>query len=100
SSRYYGAPEEELLATFQAALQPFTSGRMVRKAAQLTRWRYALPTTLHPEQYLRARNTAPLFFGGDGFFHPRVEGAVRSGLAIGDALNYICSEWKPEFLLV
>ena len=56
------------------------------RAAEIKRWRYALPTILHPQPYLRAQGYPPLFFGGDGFGSPRIEGAVLSGLAIGDAL--------------
>lgn len=86
SRQYYDAPDEELLATFQASLQPFMSGRITTHDAQLKRWRYALPTVIHPERFLQATGVLPLFFGGDAFGHPRVEGAVLSGLAIGDAL--------------
>lgn len=86
SERYYDAPDDELLATFQAGLQPFSRGRITRHAAELKRWRYALPTTLHPDRFLQATSRAPLFFGGDAFQHPRVEGTALSGLAMGDAL--------------
>lgn len=87
SQSHYDAPDAELLATFQASLQPFLSGRVKTHDAQLKRWRYALPTTLHPERFLQATALPPLFFGGDAFGHPRVEGAALSGLAIGDALS-------------
>lgn len=83
SQHYYDAPDGELLATFQANLQPFMSGRIKTHDAQLKRWRYALPTVLHPERFLQAGGLPPLFFGGDAFGHPRVEGAALSGLAIG-----------------
>ncbi len=82
----YDAPDEELLATFQASLQPFSSGRIITHEAQLKRWRYALPTVIHPERFLQAEGLPPLLFGGDAFGHPRVEGAALSGLAIGEAL--------------
>ncbi len=55
-------------------------------AGEVKRWRYAVPVTLHAERLLRADAQAPLYFGGDGFGGPRVEGAVLSGLAIGHAL--------------
>jgi predicted NAD/FAD-dependent oxidoreductase len=87
SETYYDAPDEELLATFQASLQPFTAGRIKTHAAQLKHWRYALPTALHPERYLQAQELPPLLFGGDAFGHPRVEGAALSGLAIGEQVK-------------
>lgn len=85
SAAHYAMPDEELLATLQASLQPFITGRIKVIEAQIKRWRYALPTTLHPERYLQAQDLPLLLFGGDGFGHPRVEGAVLSGLAMGEA---------------
>jgi predicted NAD/FAD-dependent oxidoreductase len=84
SERYYDAPDAELLATFQASLQPFLSGRIQTHATELKRWRYALPTELYPERFLHAQGVPTLFFGGDAFGHPRMEGAALSGMAIGD----------------
>ncbi len=86
SERHYDAPDAELLATLQASLQPFTSGRIKTHAAALKRWRYSQPLELHPERFLRAADLPPLYFGGDGFCHPRLEGAALSGLNIGDDL--------------
>lgn len=80
-------PDEELLATFQASLQPFLRGRVKCHAAQLKRWRYALPTVTHPARYLQAQGLPPLYFGGDAFGGPRVEGAALSGLALGAAIG-------------
>ena len=42
---------------------------------EIKRWRYALPLVLHPERYLKADGLPPLYFGGDAFGGPRVEGA-------------------------
>ncbi|MEZ4684465.1 MAG: FAD-dependent oxidoreductase, partial [Caldilineaceae bacterium] len=86
SRQNYDAPDDELLATFQACLQPYRAGRIQTHAAQLKRWRYALPTVIHPERYLLAQGRPPLLFGGDAFGHPRVEGAALSGLAMGNQL--------------
>ncbi len=79
-------PDEELLATFQASLQPFIPNKVVVHAAQIKRWRYALPTVTHPARYLQAAGVPPLYFGGDAFGGPRVEGAALSGVAIGRVL--------------
>ena len=73
----------------QASLQPFTAGRVKVHEAQLKRWRYALPTVLHPARYLQATGLPPLLFGGDGFGHARMEGAALSGLAMGAQLRSV-----------
>ena len=52
-------------------------------AAQLKRWRYSIPTALHPDPFLKAGDLPPLYFGGDAFGGPRIEGAALSGMAIG-----------------
>lgn len=86
SATHYDTPDDELLATFQASLQPFMQGKITCHAAQLKRWRYALPTITHPARYLHAQGLPPLYFGGDAFGGPRVEGAALSGLALGAVL--------------
>lgn len=86
SATHDDVPEDELLATMQASLQPFLRGKVKLHEAQLKRWRYALPTVTHPDRYLQAQGLPPLYFGGDAFGGPRVEGAALSGLAIGDVL--------------
>jgi renalase len=87
SALHEDTPADELLATFQASLQPFMQGKVLLREAQLKRWRYALPTVTHPARYLQAQGLPPLYFGGDAFGGPRVEGAALSGLAIGGALS-------------
>ena len=83
SATHYDTPDDELLATFQASLQPFQRGKIKRHEAYLKRWRYALPTVTHPERYLQAQGLPPLYFGGDAFGGPIIEGAALSGLAMG-----------------
>ncbi len=87
SSVHHDTPDSELLATFQAGLQPFTQGRVILHEAQLKRWLYALPTVTHPARYLQAKGVPALYFGGDAFGGPRVEGAALSGLAMGAAIG-------------
>jgi len=87
SSIHDDTPDAELLATFQASLQPFMQGRVILHEAQLKRWRYALPTVTHPARYLRAQGVPALYLGGDAFGGPRVEGAALSGLAMGAAID-------------
>jgi predicted NAD/FAD-dependent oxidoreductase len=86
SEAHYDDLDDKLLPLFRAALHPWVSGSDLLRRAEIKRWRYALPTVLHPEPYLRVEGVPPLFLGGDGFGSPRVEGAVLSGLALADAL--------------
>jgi predicted NAD/FAD-dependent oxidoreductase len=89
SAAHYDEIDDDLVQHFRAALLPWMDGGDRLRAAEIKRWRYALPTILHPEPYLEAKGCPPLFFGGDGFGSARVEGAAVSGLAIGDALGAI-----------
>jgi predicted NAD/FAD-dependent oxidoreductase len=91
SRQLWDAPEAEVLGTLREGLQPFLDPTATIREAQLKRWRYALPTTLHPEQYLVAGCVPTLVFAGDAFGWPRVEGAALSGLAAGDAIARHCS---------
>ena len=86
SRALWDMPDNTVLEKLQAALQPFLSGEAFVIEAQLQRWRYALPTVLHPERFLMATGRAPLAFAGDAFGEARVEGATLSGLAVGEAL--------------
>lgn len=86
SAAHYDEDDDELVQRFRAALLPWMDGGDRLRRAEIKRWRYALPTIVHPEPYLRAAGFPPLYFGGDGFGSPRIEGAALSGLAIADAL--------------
>ena len=90
SVAHYDNSDGELISAFCAALKPWLKsqapGSNLLLAAEVKRWRYALPTILHPDPYLRAAGLPPLYLGGDGFGSPRIEGAALSGLAIADAL--------------
>ena len=94
SAAHYGDSDEDLISAFCAALTPWLesgpelglAGSELLRAAEIKRWRYALPTALHPAPYLRPSDMPPLYLGGDGFASPRVEGAALSGLAIAGAL--------------
>ncbi len=74
------------IAALQAGLQPFVTPDTLIKEAQAHRWRYAIPTTLHPDRKLLAKGLPPLAFAGDAFQEPRVEGAALSGLAAATVL--------------
>jgi hypothetical protein len=77
------------------AAAPFLDAQPV--TYQVQRWRYATPILPYPERTLRADSGGPLFFAGDAFGGPRVEGAALSGLAAGDAmLNVLTTEVSQE----
>lgn len=87
SVAHFDADEEEALIGHLAAARPYLANGAAIKTIGLKRWRYALPTILHPERTLLARDLPPLAFAGDAFHEPRVEGAALSGLAAADALH-------------
>jgi predicted NAD/FAD-dependent oxidoreductase len=80
-------PDAEALARLEAGLRPFLDPKATIVGSQLKRWRYALPTALHADRCLVAKNLPTLVFCGDAFGGPRVEGAVLSGLVAGEALG-------------
>jgi predicted NAD/FAD-dependent oxidoreductase len=87
SRQLWDTPDAEALEALREGLGPFLDPSSTIREAQLKRWRYALPTTLHPERVLLATGVPALAFAGDAFGWPRVEGAALSGLAAGDALG-------------
>lgn len=86
SAANFTASDDGLQAYFRAELQPWLRATAHIHEVQLVRWRYALPVQLLPERFLRAEGVPPLYFGGDAFGAPRVEGAAISGLMMGQAL--------------
>lgn len=81
SQQQWASADDEVMAYFEANLRPHLDAKASIIEAQFKRWRYALPTNLHPERYLLAANVPTLVFAGDAFGGPRVEGAALSGLA-------------------
>lgn len=85
SRQNYDATDGVLLERFTAELGSFMSPDAHILEAQIKRWRYSQPTTLHPERCLQA-DGLPLVFAGDAFGGARIEGAALSGLAAAGAL--------------
>jgi renalase len=86
SRQLWDMPESEALAALRDGILPFLGPGTEVIEAELKRWRYALPTTLHPERCLVAEGLPLLAFAGDAFGEARVEGATLSGLAAAQAL--------------
>ena len=53
---------------------------------QLHKWRYSQPVQIYPERFLEISVSPSLFFVGDAFGGPRVEGGAMSGMAVGQYL--------------
>ena len=87
SAAHFDDADQLLVNAFLAELAPLLGGAPAPVDVQIKRWRYALPTTLNGRRFLRAADVPPLFFGGDAFGGPRVEGAALSGMAIADAVR-------------
>lgn len=86
SAAHYDDSDEQVATVFLDAVRRWVYGDYEVRELQIKRWRYALPTVLYPQPYLRATGLPPLYFGGDAFATPRIEGATASGLAAATAL--------------
>ena len=86
SRQLWELSDERILSALRVDLMPFIRDSSNIREAQLKRWRYSLPSVLHPDRCLLAAGLPPLAFAGDAFKEPRVEGAVLSGLAAGAAV--------------
>jgi predicted NAD/FAD-dependent oxidoreductase len=87
SRQIWDIPDALALPMLQATLQPLLAAGAAIVEGQLKRWRYALPTVLHPARYLLAANLPPLVFAGDAFAEARIEGAALSGMAAATVLS-------------
>jgi hypothetical protein len=86
SRQIYDETDETILKAFQSELLPFMAADTRIVEAQLKRWRYSQPMSTYPERCLVIEGNASLIFAGDAFAGPRVEGAVLSGIAAGEAM--------------
>lgn len=86
SRTHYDAADAVVEPHLRAALMPYLGEGATIAEAQVKRWRYALPLVLYPQRYLKALDLPSLYFGGDAFGGPRVEGAALSGMTIGRML--------------
>ena len=90
SLEHLEAPRELITQDLLEAAAPWVRGRCVQ--SDLHRWLYAFPLVLHPAPYLQVQEaSAPLFFAGDAFGGPRVEGAAFSGRHVAEKLASLLS---------
>lgn len=88
SRQNWDASEADIIRELESAVLPYleSGARIVR--TQLKKWRYSVPLTTYPHEFLLARDLPRLAFAGDAFGgRGRVEGAFVSGIAAGIALS-------------
>ena len=87
SRQNWDASEADIIQALESAVQPYLNQGASISHTQLKKWRYSVPLTTYPQEFLLARDLTPLVFAGDAFGgRGRVEGAFMSGLAAGEAM--------------
>jgi renalase len=84
SDYYWESDDDEIAYKLLSAAADYLDSPVIKY--QVHRWRYSLPKTLHPEPYLDV-SEIPLLFAGDAFVAPSFEGAVLSGIAVGELIG-------------
>lgn len=87
SRELWEASDEHIIAELNQELAPFIAPDTRLVEATIRRWTYSLPMILHADRTFVPADVPPLAFAGDAFGGPRIEGAVLSGLAAGEALD-------------
>lgn len=85
SRQLWDQPDSVIMNAFRVDALAVLGGAEIVEM-QIKRWRFARPLVAYPERTLRLKGQAPLYFAGDAFGGPRVEGAALSGLAAAAAL--------------
>ena len=87
SRQNWDASEADIIRALESAVQPYLKEGARILHTQLKKWRYSVPLTTYPQEYLLAQDLPPLVFAGDAFGgRGRVEGAFVSGLSAGEAM--------------
>jgi renalase len=84
SDYYWESDDDEIAYKLLSAAADYLDSPVIKY--QVHRWRYSLPKTLHAEPYLDV-SEIPLLFAGDAFVAPSFEGAVLSGIAVGELIG-------------
>jgi renalase len=84
SDDYWESDDDEIAYKLLSAAADYLDSPVIKY--QVHRWRYSLPKTLHAEPYLDV-SEIPLLFAGDAFVAPNLEGAVLSGIAVGELIG-------------
>jgi len=87
SRQNWDAPEAEIIVELESAVKPHLQDGAKILNTQLKKWRYSVPLTTYPKEFLLAKGVSNLAFAGDAFGgRGRVEGAFMSGVSAGKAL--------------
>lgn len=87
SRQNWDAPEADIIAELESAVKPYLAEGASIKSTQLKKWRYSVPLTTHPKEYLMSKDLPNLIFAGDAFGgRGRIEGAFTSGISAGQAI--------------
>jgi predicted NAD/FAD-dependent oxidoreductase len=84
SDDYWDSDDAEIAYKLLSAAADYLDSPVIKY--QVHRWRYSLPKTFYPEPYL-ALSEIPLLMAGDSFVAPNIEGAVLSGIAVGELIG-------------
>lgn len=84
SRQHFEAEPQSIADYLLSEASPWLSGRI--PDWQVHKWRYSQPVHSYPELYLKVPGWLPLYFAGDAFGGPRVEGAAISGLAVAEEI--------------
>jgi renalase len=86
SEQLWESTDDEALAALHSGLRTYLDPAARVVDAQLKRWRFAQPLTLHSDRCLLAADLPALGFAGDAFGSARVEGAALSGIAAAEGI--------------
>lgn len=86
SQAYWHMDDDQILAWMWEEVRHWFAADARVTETRLVRWTYAVPLNPYKERYLLSGTEPPLFFAGDAFAGPRVEGAALSGLAAAGAI--------------
>lgn len=86
SRTHYTTPEADVTAALLDGAKDWLGSTVA--ATTLHRWLYSLPTVVYPHRHAEWRDapTGRVFFAGDAFGGPRIEGAYLSGRSAAAAL--------------
>jgi predicted NAD/FAD-dependent oxidoreductase len=91
SEKHFDDADEDILRYLRNELEQYLSSNTTIESEVLKKWRYSIPLTTYPHDYLKV-DALPLIFAGDAFGgRGRVEGAYLSGLAAAKAAENILS---------
>ena len=87
SRQNWDASEADIIRELESSVQPYLKPGANIVSTQLKKWRFSVPLTTYPHEFMFARDLPLLAFAGDAFGgRGRVEGAFVSGVAAGNAL--------------